>query len=53
MIDKETWNVETDRDKMDKVIEYRCMCNIIKSVFCFKKTLSSNVKQLTPFFYKW
>ena len=35
MIDKETWNVETDRDKMDKVIEYKMYVQYHKKCLLF------------------
>ena len=50
MIDKETWKVGADGDKMEKIIKYNiCKYNIIKISF-WKRTFSSNVKQFTFFF---
>ena len=53
MIDKETWNVETNRDKMDKIIKYKISVQYHKMHVLFTKTFSSNVKQSTVFFYEW
>ena len=53
MIDKETWKIGKDRDKMEKLIKYNMMYNNIKSVFLKKKkaAFSSEVKQFT--FFLW
>ena len=53
MIDKETWKVGADGDKMEKIIKYNiCKYNIIKISF-WKRTFSSNAKQFTFFFLEW
>ena len=53
MIDKETWNVETDCDKMDKISKYKMPVQCHKMRLLFTKTFSSNAKQATVFFYEW
>ena len=42
MIDKETWNVETDSDK---IIKYKMSLQYHKKCLLFKKFISSNIKQ--------
>ena len=37
IIDKERWNVETDRDKMDKIIKYKMSVQYHKKRLLFKK----------------
>ena len=49
MIDKETWKIGTDRDKMEKLIKYKCMNNTW-SFLLKKKKLSSNRKIIRSFF---
>ena len=50
MIDKETWKIGTDRDKMEKLIKYNMMYNTIKASFwwmvAFETHLQSNAKYL-------
>ena len=54
MIDKETWKTGTDRDKMEKLINYHMHVQYHESVFLKKKNLSQvTVKQSTVFFYEW
>ena len=50
MIDKETWKIGTERDKMEK-FKRNINVQYHKSIFS-KKTFSSNVKQFTVFFYE-
>ena len=50
MTDKETWNVETDREKMEKLIKYKMSVQYQKRLL--KKNFLKNVKQ-SVFFYKW
>ena len=38
MIDKETWNVETDCDKMGKIIKYKMFVQYYKKRLLFWKT---------------
>ena len=46
MIDEETWNIRTDRDKMETLIKYNMTVQYHKKCFFFKrKKASSNVKQ--------
>ena len=42
MLDKETWKIGTDRDKMEKLIKYNMHVQYHKSVFFKKKTFWSN-----------
>ena len=51
MIDKETWNVERDCDKMEKMIKNKMSVQYHKKRLLLKKTFSSNIKQSTIFFY--
>ena len=51
MIDKETWNIRTDRDKMEKSIKYNMPVQCKK--YFFKTKTSSNVKQSVVCFYEW
>ena len=52
MIDKETWNVERDCDKMEKMIKNKMSVQHHKKrLLLKKKTFSSNIKQSTVFFY--
>ena len=54
MIDEETWKIETDCDKMEKLIKYNMHIQYHKMVFLEKKKTSmSNVKQFIVFFYEW
>ena len=48
MIDKETWNVETDHDKMDKIVKFKMSVQYKKHLL-FKKTFSGKVNQSTVF----
>ena len=43
MIDKETWNAETDREKMEKLIKYKMYVRYHQNRL-LKKTFLSNVK---------
>ena len=52
MIDKETWNAETDREKMEKLIKYEMYVRYHQNRL-LKKTFLSNVKQSIVFFYEW
>ena len=52
MIDKETWNVETDREKTKKLIKYKMYVRYHQNRL-LKKTFFSNVKQSIVFFYEW
>ena len=55
MIDKETSKIETDRDKMEKLIKYNMPVQYKKCLLEKKKkqTFSSNGEQSTVFFYEW
>ena len=46
MIDKETWKIGADHDKIEKIIKYNMYVQ-------YHKTLWSNLKQFTDFFYEW
>ena len=48
MIDKETWNVETDHDKIDKIVKFKMSVQYKKRLL-FKKTFSGKVNQSTVF----
>ena len=55
MIDKERWNIRTDRDKMGKSIKYNILVQYKK--FILKKTSSSIKQSIHPmndcfFFYE-
>ena len=54
MIDKETWKIETDSDKMDKLLKhYMHVQNYKKRLFEKEKLSQVTVKQSTVFFYEW
>ena len=51
MMDKETWKIETDRDKMKKLIKYHMHVQYHKKHLFEKEKLSQvTVKQSTVFF---
>ena len=51
MIDKETWKVGTDCDKMEKFLKYHMHVPYLKSVFFKKKKLSKvTIKKSTVFY---
>ena len=44
MIDKETWNVEADCDKMKKIIKYKIFVQYHENRLLFKKKKLSQVR---------
>ena len=53
MIDKKTWKIGTDHDKMGKLIKCQMHVQYIKRLFGKEKTYSSNRKTVHRFFYEW
>ena len=48
MMDKERWNIRTDRDKMEKLIKYNILVKHKKCIFKKKKL---QVAWNNPFFF--
>ena len=54
MIDRQTWKIGTDCDKMEKCIKYHMHVHYYKKRLFEKAKLSQvTVKQSTAFFYEW
>ena len=54
MIDKETWKIGTNCDKIEKLTKYHMHVQYYKKRLFEKEKLSQvTVKQSTFFFYKW
>ena len=50
MIDKERWNIRTDRDKMEKLIKYNIL---VKHKKCIFKKKNLQVAWNNPVFFLW
>ena len=51
-IDKETWKIGTDHNKLEKIIKYM-PAQHKKHLLEKKNPFSSNIKESTAFFYGW
>ena len=55
MINKETWNVRTDRDKMENLIKYnmlgKCRKKTFLKLFFFSKNVKKNLFPMNDSFF--